>query len=102
MNTMDQYLQLQIEILESKLRVMERYKNSISGQTKKRTSKIKIVEQILHAADQPLHVSEIIEIANSEYHVKLNRDSIVSNLLKKVNMGKTFEKTGPNTFTLKT
>ena len=101
MNLMDQYLQLQIEILESKLRVMERYKNSSGDRPEKRTSKIKTVEDILQAAGRPLHVSEIIEIANREYHVNLNRDSIVSNILKKVNMQKKFIKTGPNTFALK-
>jgi hypothetical protein len=41
-------------------------------------------------------------MAEQHYHVKLNRDSIVSAILKKITAEKTFIRTAPNTFALKT
>jgi hypothetical protein len=47
-----------------------------------------------------LHVSEIIRLAKEDQGVELNRGSIVSALLKKVNAGQGFIRTAPNTFAL--
>ena len=41
-------------------------------------------------------------MAQKNYHVQLNRDSIVSAILKKINAGQTFIRTAPNTFALTT
>jgi len=49
-----------------------------------------------------MHVSDIIRMAQEQYQVKLNRDSIVSAILKKINDGQIFIRTAPNTFALKT
>jgi hypothetical protein len=40
-------------------------------------------------------------MAKKDYDVQLDRDSIVSAILKKVKAGKTFIRTAPNTFALK-
>jgi len=45
-----------------------------------------------------LHVTEIINLAKQDYDTELNRDSIVSALLKKVQAGKGVVRTAPNTF----
>ena len=55
----------------------------------------------MHIAGCPLHVSEIIQLAKRDFEVELDRDSIVSAILKKVNAGKSFIRTSPNTFALK-
>jgi hypothetical protein len=47
-------------------------------------------------------VADIIRLAEKNHQVKLNRDSIVSAILKKINAGQTFIRTAPNTFALKT
>jgi len=47
-------------------------------------------------------VADIIRLAEKDYQVRLNRDSIVSAILKKINAGQTFIRTAPNTFALKT
>jgi len=62
--------------------------------------------QTLHAhhfgkSDQPLHISEIIRIAQQEYQTEMERDSIVSALVKKVKAGRRFVRVAPNTFALK-
>ncbi len=67
----------------------------------KRTSKVDIVEKVLQIAGRPLHVSEIIEMASRDFHVQLERDSIVSIIVKKIKAGQRFIRTAPNTFGLK-
>lgn len=94
------YLQYQKEITESKLKVINRFQKGIKPKTK-RTSKIEIAKNVLHIAGRPLHVSEIIQLAKRDFEVDLDRDSIVSAILKKVKAGKSFIRTSPNTFALK-
>jgi len=101
MDQFEQYLAYQKEIAQSKLKVIERFQQQSQRQTEKRTSNIKIVENILNAAGIPLHVSDIIETAKKSYDVELNRDSIVSAIIKQINANQTFVKTAPNTFALK-
>lgn len=100
MDQFEQYLQLQKEIAQGKIKIIERFQKQGSSRKSKRTSNIKIVESILKKSDHPLHVSEIIKMAEEQYQVQFNRDSIVSAILKKVNAGQTFIRTAPNTFAL--
>jgi hypothetical protein len=48
-----------------------------------------------------VHISKIIEIAKNDYNVTLERDSIVSALIKKIQAGVKFIRVAPNTFALK-
>lgn len=97
----DSYLQYHKEIAKAKLKVIERYQQQGHRRTIKRTSNIDVVQNVLKIAGHPLHVSDIIKMAHDQYQVQLNRDSIVSAILKKINAGQTFIKTAPNTFALK-
>ena len=101
MDQFDSYLQYQKEITESKLKIINRFQKGVQPKPKKRTSNIEIVENILRIAGRPLHVSEIIQLADRDFNVALERDSIVSAMLKKVTAGKSFIRTAPNTFALK-
>ncbi len=96
------YLRYQKEIAQSKLKIIERFQQVKKTQDPKRMSNIEISENILKTAGCPLHVSDIIQIAERDYQVQLSRDSIVSAILKKINSGQTFIRTAPNTFALKT
>ena len=97
----ESYLQYQKEITESKLKIINRFQKAVQPKPKKRTSKIEIAENVLRIAGRPLHVSEIIHLADRDFQVTLDRDSIVSAILKKVTAGKSFIRTAPNTFALK-
>ncbi len=103
MTDIDNYLEIKQELLQAQLRVIYRYQRKAVpyGQKLKRTSNLTIVEHILQSSGQPLHISEIIKIAKEGYNVDLERDSIVSALIKKINAGKTFIRVAPNTFALK-
>jgi hypothetical protein len=92
------YLQFHKEVAEAKLKIIDRFQKGPGEAHKKRTSQINIVWDILKTASRPLHVTEIIEIAKRDFKEDLERDSIVSAILKKVGAGKMFIRTAPNTF----
>lgn len=103
MDIFDKIIELNKELLQSQLKIIRRYQLQ-SPQFKKhtkRTSQLDIIEEILTSADQPLHISKIIEIAKNDFNVTLQRDSIVSALLKKIRAGERFVRVAPNTFALK-
>jgi len=97
------YVEFHRELLQAQLRVVYRFQRKAlpRGQKLKRTSNLTIVEDILQNSDEPLHISKIIQIAQKDYNVNLERDSIVSALIKKINAGKIFIRVSPNTFALK-
>jgi len=99
----DEYLMIQKEMLQAQLKVIYRHQREIPSKLNrnKRTSNLSIVEDILKNTGTPLHISTIIEIAKNKYNANLKRDSIVSALIKKINAGKIFARTAPNTFALK-
>ena len=101
MDQFTQYLMFQKEVTQSTLKIIERYQKGGQTAPSKRTSKISIVKDVLDAAGKPLHVSKIIQIAQQNYNVQLDRDSTVSAILKKAKADKTFIRTAPNTFALK-
>jgi len=79
------------------LRRRQRRPQPESGRSK---SHIAVVEDILRAAQGPLHISEIITRAQERYRLHLSRESLVSALTKKVLDQHTFGRVGRNTFDL--
>ncbi len=61
-------------------------------------SKIEMCLDILRRAQRPLHVSEIIAEVKNKYGVTLDRESLVSALVKKVHRHQGLVRTAPNTF----
>ena len=68
---------------------------------RKSTSQIEMVYDVLRRAGKPLHVTEIIERVEKLHALKLDRESIVSTLVKKVRRGDRFVRTDKNVFALK-
>ena len=64
----------------------------------KRSSQIGIVYDILTESQSPLHLTEIIRRAKSDFNVEIEPGSIVSALTKKVHSGRMFRRVGPSTF----
>lgn len=67
---------------------------------KKGVSQPDVAYEVLRKARKPLHVSEIIERAEREHGVKLDRESLVSALTKKVVRHERFVRTDRNCFGL--
>lgn len=89
--------------LEAQLKAVRRLRSAprTPKATSKRTSQIGMVHDVLQRAGKPLHVSEIIEQVEKRHGVKLDRESIVSTLVKKINRGDRFVRTDKNVFALK-
>jgi len=95
---------LAIEVsLEAQLKAVRRLRTGPHEPkaARKGTSQIDMVHDVLRRAGKPLHVSEIIERVDKLHGLKLERESIVSTLAKKVNRGDRFVRTDKNVFALK-
>jgi hypothetical protein len=96
-------LETMVEMLTAQVRALKKLQGSIKADKspKKSTSQINLVLDILKRAGRPLHISEIIERAEKMFAAKLERESLVSALSKKVIKGDSFLRTDKNTFALK-
>jgi len=64
----------------------------------KSMSNMDMAIDILRRAQRPLHVSEIIAQVKAKHGVALDRESLVSALVKKVHRRQGLSRTAPNTF----
>ncbi len=98
----DAMLETMVISLEAQLRAIKRLRGTVEEEEPKEKSKSKIdmVYDILRRARQPLHVSQIIDEVEKEYQVRLERESIVSALSKKIMKEERFVRTDKNTFAI--
>ena len=64
----------------------------------KSMSNMDMAIDILRRAQKPLHISEIIAQVKAKYGVTLDRESLVSALVKKVHRRQGLSRSAPNTF----
>jgi len=103
--TKDEMLDTLEAMLEAQLRAVRTLRGGkrpkmAEGPAGKRKSNMAVVEDLLRAAGEPLHVNELIARAKRDHGRMLKRESIVSALTKKVLDRQTFKRTGPNVFGL--
>jgi hypothetical protein len=89
--------------LEAQLRAIRRIKTQTVGEPEreKGTSQIGMVYDVLRRAGKPLHISEILDRIDKLHGRRLDRESVVSSLVKKIARGQTFVRTDKNVFALK-
>jgi len=75
---------------------------NVKEREKKGMSNIDMAIDILCRVPRPLHVSEIIAQVKTKHGVQLDRESLVSALVKKVHRLPELSRTAPNTFQIKT
>ncbi len=101
----DGLLNLYDYLLSSQLRVVRQLKAPKPGKPKRQTkqgmSNIDMSLDILRQAHQPLHVSQILEQVKAKFKITLDRESLVSALVKKVHRHHGVVRTAPNTFEAK-
>jgi hypothetical protein len=90
------------ELLSAQLRVVRRWRHPNDsrekGEVSKSMSNIDMVLDILFLARRPLHITEILEQVRAKHGVSLDRESLVSALVKKVHREQGLIRTAPNTF----
>jgi hypothetical protein len=98
----EEFLTFYESLFSAQLRVVRQFKNPKSGSAKskkrKGMSNIDMAIDILQRSKQPLHISEVITQAKVKHGVTLNRESLVSALVKKVHQNQGLIRTAPNTF----
>jgi len=98
----DGLLNLYESLLSAQLRVVRQMKTPRPAKPKKETLKgmanINMALDILRRAPKPLHVSEIIAQVKTKYGVTVDRESLVSALVKKIHRQQGLSRTAPNTF----
>jgi hypothetical protein len=67
----------------------------------KSMSNMDMATDILRRAQRPLHISEIISQVKTKYGVTLDRESLVSALVKKLHRHQGLSRSAPNTFEIK-
>ena len=97
----EKLLKVQLSVIRCHIRAARLGEKERGSPHPERKSQMDMITDILAAAGKPLHVFEIIRIVEERYRVRLDRESIVSALAKKVNKGVKFVGTAPNTFALK-
>jgi len=98
-----EWAKLQESLLNSQLKTIrqflrQREEPRFKPQEKSK-SQMHVTYDILLSANRPLHITEIISRAKQDFHMNLDRESLVSALTKKVKSGRMFKRVAPNTFT---
>jgi len=96
------FLSFYEKLFESQLRVIRQLKSPKPKKAKEQRgggmSNMEMTVDILRRAQGPLHVSQIITQVKGKYGVDLDRESLVSALVKKVHRHQGLSRTAPNTF----
>jgi hypothetical protein len=96
------FLDLYENLLAAQLRVIRELRSGrgkLQGEKRRSgRSKMSMAIDILQKARRPLHVSEIIALVKGTYGVSLDRESLASALVKKVQREQGVMRTAPNTF----
>ena len=91
--------------LDAQLRAVRRLrkgeKPGVKPPRKSRLSQVDMAFDILKKARTPLHISELLDRIQSTFGVRVDRESLVSSLTKKVARGDRFLRTEPNTFSVR-
>ena|SRR5208283_4646722 len=89
--------------LEAQLRAVRRLRSgpTLQKSSHKGMSQIEYVYDILQRAGQPLHINQILERIEKVHGRHLDRESVVSALVKKVHRHDRFLRTAKNTFALR-
>jgi DNA-directed RNA polymerase delta subunit len=99
----DVILDTMIVSTEAQLKALKKLRGGGEEEEPRNKSKSQtdIAYDILTKAGKPLHISQIIAEADKMFGAKLERESLVSALSKKVMKEDRFVRTGKNTFALK-
>lgn len=90
--------------LEAQLRAVRRLRSGEPPPAAGRRpglSQTDMAYDVLKKAQTPLHISELLGRIGSTFHIRVDRESLVSSLSKKVARGDRFIRTGKNTFGLR-
>lgn len=102
--TREDLIEILYQCLAGQMRALKTMRRGVSEGKRRgprnERSNMALVEDILKSNEGPLHVEQIIQIAQSKFHRTLSRESLVSALTKKVLDENVFCRVDRNTFDL--
>lgn len=91
--------------LDAQLRAVRRLRKGEKPEAKQsrksRLSQVDMAYDVLKKSDKPLHITDLLARMQSAFGVRVDRDSLVSSLAKKISRGDRFVRTERNTFALR-
>ena len=100
------FLSFYESLFSAQLRALRQFKSPKPRSVKRREGKgmsnMDMAIDILRRFHGPLHISEIIAQVKTKHGVTLDRESLVSALVKKVHRRQGLSRTAPNTFGIET
>ena len=104
-NLRDTVLSAIEESLDAQLRAVRRLRKGEKPEGKRsrkpRLSQVDMAYDVLKKADKPLHITDLLERIHSAFGIRVDRDSLVSSLAKKISRGDRFVRIERNTFALR-
>jgi hypothetical protein len=101
----DEILSFYEALIRAQLNVIRQFRKQlglteIEPTTEKRMSQMDMVYDILSKSQAPMHVDDIIALTHQKFDIKLDKESVVSALAKRIKRQDRFIKTAPNTYSL--
>jgi hypothetical protein len=91
--------------LDAQLRAVRRLRKGEKPEAKQsrksRLSQVDMAYDVLEKANEPLHITDLLDRIHSTFGIGVDRDSLVSSLAKKISRGDRFVRTERNTFGLR-
>lgn len=91
--------------LDAQLRAVRKLRKGQKPESKSsppsRLSQVDMAYDVLKSADSPLHITDLLNGIQATFGVRVDRDSLVSSLSKKISRGDRFVRTERNTFALR-
>jgi len=91
--------------LDAQLRAVRRLRKGENAEAKQsrksRPSQVDMAYDVLKKADEPLHIMDLLDRIHSAFAIRVDRDSLVSSLAKKISRGDRFVRIERNTFALR-
>jgi hypothetical protein len=105
LNIFETLLKVQLKAIESLRRSGTSTGSDVSEEVEmpsknKRMSQTKMAYEILLRAGSPLHIQEIVRQIESIFGIQVNRDTLVSAVVKKITQKQLFVRTDKNTYGL--
>ena len=95
-------LNLYESLLSAQLRAVKQLKNpkpvNATRKGNRGMSNMYMATEVLRQTRKPLHITEILAQIKTKYKISLDRESLVSALVKKVHRNQGLTRTAPNTF----
>jgi len=91
--------------LDAQLRAVRRLRKGEVDGTKSvqrtRMSQVNMAYDVLKDIQTPVHIEDLLKRIRNSFGIQVNRESLVSSIVKKIRQGKRFVRTAPNTFALR-